>query len=430
MTIQRRFRTGWRGVLAVAVLALSVTGCAAEPRPSGPSPQTVLIWISVDGMRHDYTDKAETPFLDKLIREGAHTRELIPVFPSLTFPSHVSQATGVKVRDHGVPLNSFYDAATRRTLNYPGFPSILEAEPIWTTAKRQGVRVAVSDWVLSHAQLGPHVSDYFGERYQREWNNRQRLQILLDVWREDQGKEPLRLLMSYQDEPDKAGHEYGPNSPEVAEAMRILDADLEWFVTEAVRLFDERMTEKYELYIFITTDHGMSEVHTFVHPDRLTGLDTGRKDIVIATAGNILHLHVDQVKDPEEREALLVEAEKSIRRFDFARAYRRDNLPAEWAYYHPTRVGDMVIYLKPGYTFNRRTEGVHAPRTEGMAAMHGYDPREDPDMNGFAVFWRYPNPLGGRDLGRVHSLQLHPTAAAVLGIDSAEAATADPIRFE
>lgn len=59
--------------------------------------------------------------------------------------------------------------------------------------------------------------------------------------------------------------------------------------------------------------------------------------------------------------------------------------------------------------------------------MHGYDAAVDPDMFSVAVFWRYPRPIGGLDLGHVHSLRLHATAAAVLGVKPAETACHNPV---
>src|SRR5690606_10417058 len=104
-----------------------------------------VLWISIDGVRPDYIDRGETPTLDRLMREGAFTRDLVPVFPSLTFPSHVSLATGTKVREHGITGNSFIDISrTRpgrsvRPFRYPPWADMLEAEPIWLTAARQQI---------------------------------------------------------------------------------------------------------------------------------------------------------------------------------------------------------------------------------------------------------------------------------------------------
>src|SRR4051812_2968138 len=97
---------GFRHVLAVVLVFCAVGGCggqfagsAATNRADSASGRTVVVWISIDGMRHDYVDRYQLPTLGRLMREGAYSRQLVPVFPSLTFPSHASEITGVSVRE-------------------------------------------------------------------------------------------------------------------------------------------------------------------------------------------------------------------------------------------------------------------------------------------------------------------------------------------
>src|SRR5688572_27629136 len=66
-----------------------------QPAAAQDQAKNVVLWISVDGFRGDYVDRGETPYLQSLMKHGAYTKQLVPVFPSLTFPSHVSEATGV-----------------------------------------------------------------------------------------------------------------------------------------------------------------------------------------------------------------------------------------------------------------------------------------------------------------------------------------------
>ena len=44
--------------------------------------------ISFDGFRYDYLDFVDTPNFDLFIDSGIHSKSLVPVFPSLTFPNH------------------------------------------------------------------------------------------------------------------------------------------------------------------------------------------------------------------------------------------------------------------------------------------------------------------------------------------------------
>lgn len=425
----------WLALCSVLLL-LFVTACGVRryDPPADGQPRTVVVWISIDGVRPDYLARARTPFFDRIMREGAYSLALAPAFPSLTFANHTSQSTGVTVDQHGVPLNSFHDRELERSFFYPGQPRLLDAEPIWNTAARQGIRAAVYDWVLSHNQTGPHAAAYFGTGYNASLKDRDRIRPLLNVWRRDRDRVPLQLFMGYMVEPDKIGHEYGPDSAEIGFTMRDVDSIMNWFSRQMIRLFERRMTAADELVLIITSDHGMSPVHTAVNPRTLTGItpeeDRG-DDIILMTSGNIAHIFLYPIEDPDERAARELNIYETAKQQPFARVYRRDTLPANWGYNHPTRTGDIVIVLETGYTFSRRTPGLTAPPDEAQSAigMHGYDVADNPEMNGILLVWRYRNPIGGIDLGPTHSLQLHATVADLLGIEPAAAARTDRIQW-
>ncbi|MCB1091884.1 MAG: alkaline phosphatase family protein, partial [Verrucomicrobiae bacterium] len=124
----------------------------AEPEPVAGDGPKVVLWISISGFRGDYIgDNTETPFFDKMIQEGAVTDKLRPNFPCVEFPAHVSLATGVLVDKHGIPLDRFR-TETGEIVDRPLDQSLMRAEPIWTTATRQGIRTLVHDWPMSQKQ--------------------------------------------------------------------------------------------------------------------------------------------------------------------------------------------------------------------------------------------------------------------------------------
>jgi predicted AlkP superfamily pyrophosphatase or phosphodiesterase len=145
------------------------------------------------------------------MQEGAYTKQLTPAFPSLTFPSHTTEATGVYVDGHGIPGNAFYDTSTGQTVRFPDDSSLVRAEPIWITAERQGVRTAVIDWPLSGLETGPVKADYFNDAFDNNLTDAQRVQKLIDVWTSDKGATPLRLLIGYMHDTDVVGHSKGPD---------------------------------------------------------------------------------------------------------------------------------------------------------------------------------------------------------------------------
>ncbi len=66
-----------------------------------------LILVSIDGFRWDYPDPGITPTLDRIAANGIRAQELVPVFPTLTFPNHYSIATGLYPANHGLIGNRF-----------------------------------------------------------------------------------------------------------------------------------------------------------------------------------------------------------------------------------------------------------------------------------------------------------------------------------
>ncbi len=425
--------------LLYPVLLLCVTTFACSPQPRAqadrdvstkPTGRNVVVWISMDGFRHDYVDKANTPFFHKLMAQGLYSKQLTTITPSLTFPSHVSEATGVPASEHGIPANDFYDAATHKKYNFPSVPEMLQAEPIWLTAPRQGIRTLVYDWPFAYAFTSAVRPDYFQAQFQNALTDEQRLNRLLETWMMDQNPKPLGLFMDYIKHTDVNGHKYGPDAPETKAAIEEMDQDLSRFVNSAKAIFDQKMQPNDELYILLTTDHGMMPVTTLVNFEKLLSKKPS-PTVQLVTSGPLGMIYLDQVP-PAQAAELKTSILNDLRECDFLTVYTRETLPPDWHLAHPTRVGDIVVMLKPGHSFSTRLPLPTFPvaKVGGPLGMHGYPPSQSPEMLGFCVLWRYRHPLAGRDLGKVDVLQLHPTVAKLLGIAPSKNALAQPVQIK
>jgi predicted AlkP superfamily pyrophosphatase or phosphodiesterase len=406
----------------VLLIVAFLCGCA------GKAERATVVWISIDGLRPDYLDRADAPLLNRLVREGASTRELIPPTPSLTFTSHVTQATGVGVAAHGIPGNSFYDAATKQRYNFPHEGAMLQAEPIWLTAKRQGVRVLVHDWPLAHAQAGNVRADYFLPKFDADLTDAKRLDQLLETWRRDAGAEPLRLVMGYVKQPDVIGHRRGPNAPHTLAAVTETDALLQRFVDDATQIFRAKQRRGDRLYFVFTSDHGMATAATSVNLDKVLAKPLPRAVQRINSAAFVM-LYLDQVP-PGEREALRAGVLRDLGRCEGVAVYTRETLPPRWQLCHPTRVGDIVVFAKPGYAFSTRLPLATYPASQAneSGGLHGYPPEECPDMNAFCAIWREDRGMKRKDLGEVRAEQMHPTVAHLLHIKPADGVRAEALR--
>lgn len=285
-----------------AILAACFRADSADLSAAG---KNVVLWISIDGCRGDYVDRGVTPFLQSLMDHGEFTKKLTPVFPSLTFPSHVCEATGVRPGVNGIVSNTWYDTETHQKYNMPGDPRLLEAEPIWLTATRQGIRTAVLDWPLSQgeellSENSPRAA-YSNPRYDPDPSDLERLQKLVDVYKDDFEKspttEPLRLLMGYGHAIDTAGHKYGPDSQQTTSAVQATDDVLRRIVGQIDDIFKQHMhpNQGDALYVLITTDHGMAPVKTFVNLHHLMGGAEVPDSVIALTSGSIANIYLSNV---------------------------------------------------------------------------------------------------------------------------------------
>jgi predicted AlkP superfamily pyrophosphatase or phosphodiesterase len=375
-------------------------------------------------------DTADTKFCRRLMSEGAFTRKMVPVFPSLTFPSHVSQATGASVNRHGIIANAIYDDEKDVRWSYPNVAKEVLCEPIWNTVKRGGKRVLVYDWPVSQQQTGEFKADYFDQAYNTGLSDQQRLDRLIETWKKDDGKQPLQLLMGYVSGDDKAGHKYGPNAPQTKAAVEATDALLADFFKQCQQVFREKMSADDTLYFILSTDHGMDDVRVVLNPRLMCG-SAWNDEMRLVASGSVAHIFLERLGPPPARKPHIQKLKKVLQTYKFAKVFARDELPKEWEYDHPTRTGDVVMSVDTGYFFSEREgpEMSSIDPTQGPLGMHGYSASENPNMLGFLGLWRSGKPIGGVDLGELDSRRLHATVAHLLNVRPAETAVPDPIKL-
>ena len=379
--------------------------------------RTTVVWVSIDGFRHDYLQRFHPPTLCRLAAEGALTTQEIPVFPSLTFPNHISQVTGVGVDGHGIPLNDFLDEADGQKYSFPDQSGMLRAEPIWITAQRQGVPTAVIDWPMSHAETGPNHAAYFDDHFDTQETDQHRLDRIVALLNSDADRQvPYRLVMGYMSHVDTMGHRVGPDSSQIGDAVLDADQNVDRFVTGVVAWFKATHTADDELVMIFTTDHGMTEIKSLVSLDRLLGSDLVSGTQII-TSGPVATIHCPATQP--DRPAQIV---NRLTAYPFLTAWKAADVPAADHFSDPSRIGQVVVMLKLGYAFTRQRLAASLPVPARTSGMHGYDPAESTDMQGSAIIWRLRRPIGGQDLGPMTNTQWDATVCKLLGIQPPTAA--------
>jgi predicted AlkP superfamily pyrophosphatase or phosphodiesterase len=398
-----------RLVIALCLIWVPLAG-RAEPAP-------IVIVLSWDGMRHDYPDRGEFPALERLATEGVRARRLTAVFPSSTFPGHVSMATGTYPDRHGIVDNVFIDEEKGR-YSYSSDANWIEVEPLWIAAERQGVTTATYFWVGSETDWHGQGTTYRIAPFDASRPESVKVDQMLEWLALPEADRP-RLIMSYWAGADHVGHDDGPNSDSLVTQIHDQDAQLGRLLggIDAMDLWP-RTT------LILVSDHGMTAVDHFL--DLGAGLaDRGIDAVVLGAAVGEVYLKTP-VPDPTMREALS----------DFfadvpgVTIYKKEELPADLRLKRKTRLGDWVVVLSPPYALRSlsTTERVLQPivRLFGREwGMHGYDPAL-PDMGGifYAVGRGVPD---GLTLDDVRQVDLAATVAALLHIEPPMGSEGAPI---
>jgi predicted AlkP superfamily pyrophosphatase or phosphodiesterase len=92
--------------------APDLKGDGKKDDPTGKvdrSAKPYVVLVSIDGYRHDYTEKYHPPTISAIANEGVQAESMKPSYPSLTFPNHYTLITGLLPAHHGIVSNFFYD---------------------------------------------------------------------------------------------------------------------------------------------------------------------------------------------------------------------------------------------------------------------------------------------------------------------------------
>lgn len=239
------------GLLTWALLAVSCSTPGPKPA-AGP-----LILVSLDGFRWDYLQKYDAPALRALAVAGVHATRMTSSFPSKTFPNHYTLVTGLYPEHHGIVSNYFYDPALKASFNKNSAKDNAdprwwqEGEPVWITAEKQGVRSAACMWPGCEAEVHgtrPSLHHAFDGRIPAA----RRVDDLL-AWLDLPAVQRPRFCALYLDITDVVGHRAGPDSPQMAAAVKEADDAVARLLAGLAARGLRAGTN-----LIIVSDHGMS----------------------------------------------------------------------------------------------------------------------------------------------------------------------------
>lgn len=108
-----------------------------------------LILVSLDALScTDFKYVEKLPHFAKIIQKGAYCDRELSVYPSLTFPSHASIATGCVPGSHGI-VHNYVFAPYEKLPRWNFYASNLKRKAIWDYANENGKRVLSMSWPVS-----------------------------------------------------------------------------------------------------------------------------------------------------------------------------------------------------------------------------------------------------------------------------------------
>ena len=358
---------------------------------------TYTVIISLDGLRWDYLDTYDVPFLNQLAHDGVKA-VMQPSFPSKTFPNHYTLATGLTPDHHGIIANVFWDRengveyslknkVTRADSHYYG------GDPVWLTAKHQGVKTATVFWVGSDVAINDEHPTYWRDYQTEQLDFAGRVDEIIRLLKLPENDRP-HLVMAYFEEPDRAGHSYGPMHRMTRRALEDMDLLLSglWARIQMLPIADK-------VNFIVTGDHGMASVD----PKRFVDIDdvlpkhwyerfcNDYPTLIYASALQ----YIDSIYD-------------ALQGVDHIRAWKKGELPAYLGYGTNKNMGDVVVLPDVGWLFADNP-------SKKQRGSHGFD-HTAADMQ---VGFRAIGPdfkVGYEKADRFRNVCIYPLLCYLLGV--------------
>jgi predicted AlkP superfamily pyrophosphatase or phosphodiesterase len=278
----------------------------------------------------------------------------------MTFVNHYSIVTGLLPEHHGIVNNSMWDPVTQREFEVGNTQEVdrsewWEGEPIWVTAEKQRVKSATMFWVGSSAEIAGHRPTYWLP-YDQSLPKEKRVEQVLK-WLDLPEDQRPQLITLYFEDADSAGHRYGPDSPEVKEAIHGLDKAF----GKLMEGLKARDLEK-KTYVILLSDHGMARVE---RGRRINLKDYVKSDEARVVGKGALTLVWPKGKDEEVR--ILERTKKSFAHF---KVFDKTQLAQRFQYSNHRRISPLVFLADQGWYLDY---GLIPSLKPAVFGMHGYD---------------------------------------------------------
>ena len=390
---------------------LIITGCGTKKTVTTDvgNDENYVLLVSFDGFRHDYAEKYNLPNFKQLAKEGATTEMMLSSFPSKTFPNHYSIITGMYAGNHGLVDNKFYVKEKNAFYAIGDRAKVEDASyykgyPLWQWLQKHGMKTASYFWVGSEAPIQGEFPTYY-YKYKESIPNEERIEQVIRWFQMPKNERP-RFITLYFSFVDTEGHNSGPNSEKLKEAVQ-----------EADRLLGILMEKLKKIHLPINTivvsDHGMIEMQSsdenLVDTEEVS--DYLNNKAFFVNNGMHGHIYIDNHEYTEE----IYQYVKSKLAPRVA-LYRRNETPEHWHYNKDPRIGDIFLICEPPYYMIPNKNHPFTKRTTPWGT-HGYDPYTTPDMGG--IFYAVgANIKKGYRVKTFENVNVFPLITKLLGVEN------------
>lgn len=413
-----------------------------------------VIVISVDALNVRDIDYIKTlPNFNSLMEEGSYAREVVGIYPSLTYPCHTSVITGVYPDRHGIIDNELFKPGVEEAEWY-WFRKYIKVPTLYDIAKKSKMKVGALLWpVTGKADIDYNLPEIKARADQNQtWvvlSNGSPL-FLLDIERRYgkmrngihqpeldnfvtasakyliKSKKPNLLLIHLTDL-DEHRHRYGVMSDEAKESLKRQDTRIGEII-QAVKnagIYDETT-------FVVIGDHGFIDIQYNININvqfKKEGLITADENnklkdwkAIVQSCSGSAYIYLKNKDDLNTRITVenFLNSLKNAENSGISAIYKKDETDK-------MRVGmeaDFMVEAKEGYAFTNNWDGsVISEILPGnkkvwgkvTVATHGYLPTK-PDYS--TLFIAAGSGIKkGVVIPIINIVDEGPTMAALLGLD-------------
>ena len=378
----------------------------------GKTAKSSVILLSIDGFAYDYLATYQPKNILEFGKAGASSK-LLPVYPSKTFPNHLSIITGNYPENHGIIHNKFYHPALKKKYKLGAGKknsAWLTAKPFWSFAQENNILSAVYFWPESEA-IGQGSLPTYNIPYNRTDTDKAHFDQIID-WLKLPSEQAPQFILSYFSSVDDAGHKFGLGSAELAQAITNIDADFGYFIQRL------RQEIPQNINVILLSDHGMIQMDksksielSMVFNEKQRKLIED-KAIVVAQSSTQLYVYFNQEKLNEHQQETIVKTltVKGNKNSHLYRVYQKKDYPHHWHLKNSLSITpDLIVEAEPTASFS------NSAYKSSNVATHGYDPKNQAELA--AIFFAAgPNIVKGREVRPFENIHIVPLLSQLLGL--------------